>query len=239
MQTLNYLSDLRESRFGQPPPRHGLNLLWWFAHECVQIDPNGRLIALCNPANGDFGFSLFHNREGLLPYSYLPYYEVGNLHITDSLPDYVTDDDTGFLNDDSNTDRIIVLFRSHWSTSQFDRIYVTQHSDPVNFDQNHTYCIRTKLIKAIKRLSRNKFLRKTLNDSYQITIQPHCRRSQSPSAQSRPVKSELNQSQRTHSFINVVCKICCCVLLMFVLIFVVCFVYNLRQYLQNKHTYLW
>ncbi|XP_056103174.1 uncharacterized protein LOC130082352 [Rhinichthys klamathensis goyatoka] len=222
MQTLYNLSDLRESRFGQPPPRHGLNLLWWFAHECVDIDSNGRIIALCNPANRDFGFCLFHNREGLLPYSNLPYYEVGNLNTPDSLPEYVTEDDTGRSDDDSNTDRIIVSFKSHWSTPRFDRIYVTQHSDPVNFDQNHTYCIRIKLIKAIKRLSRNKFLRKTLNDSYQIIIEPCCRRSQSPSAaQSRSVKSELNQSQRSHSSINDVCEKCCYVLVMLLIIFAV------------------
>ncbi|CAM4472868.1 unnamed protein product [Leuciscus chuanchicus] len=191
MRTLNNLSDLRESRFGRPPPRHGLNLLWWFAHECVDIDSNGRMVALCNPKNGAFGFCLFHNRERLLPYSDLPYYEVGNLHITDSLPEYVTEDDTGFLDDDSNTDRIIVLFKYQWFTRRFDNIYVTKHSDQTNFDRNHTYCISSDLMKEIKELSREEFLKKTLNESYQIHYQMQCRRSQFPSAAHRIVRNTM------------------------------------------------
>ncbi len=59
--TLNDLSDLRETRFGRPRPRHGLNLLWWFAHKCVEIDSNGQMIAQCNPEYGDFDFDLFYN----------------------------------------------------------------------------------------------------------------------------------------------------------------------------------
>ncbi|XP_048052075.1 uncharacterized protein LOC125271846 [Megalobrama amblycephala] len=159
MRTLYDLSDLKESRFGQPPPRHGLILLWWFAHECVQIDSNDRMIAQCDPENGAFGFHRFYNRERLLPYTDLPYYEVGNLHITDSLPLYVTQYYTGYI-DNSNTDRIIVLFNSMWN--RFDSVYVTQHSDLVKFDQNHTYCISIKLMKDIKDLSREDFLREPI-----------------------------------------------------------------------------
>jgi len=156
MRTLNNLSDLKESKFGQPPPRHGLILLWWFVHECVEIDFNSRMVALCNPKNGAFGFHRFYNRENLLPYSNLPYYDVGNLHITDSLPEYVTVYYTGY-SDNSNKDRIIVSFNLRWN--RFDSIYVTQHSDLVNFDQNHTYCISIELMKDIKGLSREEFLR--------------------------------------------------------------------------------
>ncbi|ROL46573.1 hypothetical protein DPX16_21757 [Anabarilius grahami] len=159
MRTLYDLSDLRESRFGRPPPRHGLILLWWFAHECVLIDSNGRMIAQCNPENGAFGFHRFYNRERLLPYADLPYYEVGNLHITHSLPRYVTEKYTGH-SDNSNKDRIIVLFNSMWS--RFDSVYVTQHSDQLKFDQNHTYCISIKLMKDIKDLSREEFLREPI-----------------------------------------------------------------------------
>ncbi|KAK9981509.1 hypothetical protein ABG768_001038 [Culter alburnus] len=226
MRTLHDLSDLRESRFGQPSPRHGLNLLWWFAHECVQIDSNGRMIARCDPENGDFGFCLFHNRERLLPYSNLPYYEVGNLNTTDSLPEYVTEDYTGYL-DDSNTDRIIVLFNSRWN--RFDSVYVTQHSDPVKFDWNHTYCINpltrtiTPLMKHIRRSRRKEFLRKTLNDSCQITIEEHSRHSQFPSA-AQSVKSELNQSESSHSSTeDDSCSKCCKRLMMLLFIFAVLF----------------
>uniref|UniRef100_A0A673I7I1 Uncharacterized protein n=1 Tax=Sinocyclocheilus rhinocerous TaxID=307959 RepID=A0A673I7I1_9TELE len=165
--TLNNLSDLRESRFGQPPPRHGLNLLWWFAHDCVQIDSNGRLTAECNPTNGAFGFHQFYNRDRLLPYTYLPYYEVGNLHSTGSLPYYVTENYTGY-SDSSNTDRIIVSFDSR--RRRFENVYVTQHSDQVHFDQNHTYCISTELIKDIQDLSREAFLSGRTNGSEHISI---------------------------------------------------------------------
>ncbi|KAK9981514.1 hypothetical protein ABG768_001043 [Culter alburnus] len=159
MRTLYDLSDLKESRFGRPPPRHGLILLWWFAHECVLIDSNGRMIARCDPENGAFGFHRFYNRERLLPYTDLPYYEVGNLHNTDSLPSYVTQYYTGH-SDNSNKDRIIVLFNSMWN--RFDSVYVTQHSGQVKFDQNHTYCISIKLMKDIKDLSREDFLREPI-----------------------------------------------------------------------------
>ncbi|KAK9981515.1 hypothetical protein ABG768_001044 [Culter alburnus] len=215
MRTLYDLSDLRESRFGQPSPRHGLNLLWWFAHECVQIDSNGRMIARCDPENGDFGFRRFYNVDDLLPRTNLPYYEVGNLNNIDSLPEYVTEDYTGYL-DDSNTDRIIVLFNSRWN--RFDSVYVTQHSDPANFDWNHTYCISSDLMKDIRRSRRKEFLRKTLNKSYHITIEEHSRHSQFPSA-AQSVKSELNQSQRSHSSIIDICEKCCIVLMVLLFIF--------------------
>jgi len=206
MRTLNNLSDLRESKFGQPPPRHGLILLWWFAHECVDIDSNGRKLALCNPKNGDFGFHRFYNADKLLPESNLLYYEVGNLHTTDSLPEYVTVYDTRRLDDDSNTDRIIVLFRSNWFPQRFDWIYVTQHSDQTHFDQNHTYCISSDLMKDIKELSRKEFLMETLNESNQIHYQMHCRRSQSPSA-ARSAERKLQQGQRSRSS-SVCVKLC-------------------------------
>ncbi|XP_073698651.1 uncharacterized protein [Garra rufa] len=165
--TLNYLSDLRDTGFGQPPPRHGLNLLWWFAHECVQIDFNGRMTAECNPTNGAFGFHRFHNRDALLPYSDLLYYEVGNLNTTDSLPEYVTENYTRY-SDNSNKDRIIVSFDPR--RRRFENIYVTQHSDLVNFDQNHTYRISTELIKDIQDLSLEEFLRKPTNRSEHVSI---------------------------------------------------------------------
>ncbi len=170
VRTLKDLSDLKETRFGQPPPRHGLNLLWWFAHDCVQIDFNGRMTARCNPTNGAFGFHRFHNRDGLLPYSDLLYYEVGNLHSTDSLPDYVTENYTGYSNN-SNKDRIIVSFDPR--RRRFENIYVTQHSDQVNFDQNHTYRISAELIKEIQDLSREEFLREHTNSSEHVSIDIH------------------------------------------------------------------
>ncbi|KAK2909295.1 hypothetical protein Q8A67_005132 [Cirrhinus molitorella] len=184
VRTLSYLSDLRETGFGHPPPRHGLNLLWWFAHECVQIDFNGRLTAECNPTNGAFGFHRFHNRDGLLPYSDLLYYEVGNLNSTDSLPDYVTKNHTRYSNN-SNKDRIIVSFDPR--RRRFENIYVTQHSDQVNFDQNHTYRISAELIKDIQDLSYEEFLREPTNRSAHASIAIH------KSAQANTCPSNSNE----------------------------------------------
>uniref|UniRef100_A0A671R5Q5 Uncharacterized protein n=1 Tax=Sinocyclocheilus anshuiensis TaxID=1608454 RepID=A0A671R5Q5_9TELE len=127
MRILNNLSDLRETRFGQPCPRHGLKLLWWFAHDCVQIDSNGRMTAQCDPANGAFGFHQFYNVDGLLPKTTLPYYELGNLNTPGSLPHYVTENCTGY-SDSSNTDRNIVSFKSSWSSALMCSASFTFHS---------------------------------------------------------------------------------------------------------------
>uniref|UniRef100_A0A671LD21 Uncharacterized protein n=1 Tax=Sinocyclocheilus anshuiensis TaxID=1608454 RepID=A0A671LD21_9TELE len=170
VRTLYKLFELRETKYGQPRLRHGLNLLWWFAHDCVQIDFNGRMTAECNPTNGDFGFHRFHNRDGLLPYSDLLYYEAGNLNSIRSLPDYVTKNYTG-QSDNSNKDRIIVSFDSR--RKKFENVYVTQHSDRMRFDQNHTYRISTELIKDIQDLSREEFLREPTNCSEHIFIDIH------------------------------------------------------------------
>ncbi len=167
VRTLNKLSKLRETKYGQPPPRHGLNLLWWFANYCVQIDSNGQMIAKCNPTNRAFGFHLFHNRDGLLPYSDLLYHEVGNLSTPDSLPDYVTKRYTGH-SDSSNKDRIIVSYNSR--QRRFMNVYVTQHSDQTNFDQNHTYRISIDLLKDIQGLSRKDFLSGRTNRPEHISI---------------------------------------------------------------------
>ncbi len=70
--------------------------------------------------------------------------------------------------DNSNTDRIIVSFTSGWK--RFENIYVTQHSDQVHFDQNHTYCISIDLLKNIQDLSREEFLRGCTTRSEHISI---------------------------------------------------------------------
>ncbi|XP_018928790.2 uncharacterized protein LOC109056036 [Cyprinus carpio] len=187
VRILDNLFDLKETRFGQPHPRHGLNLLWWFAHDCVQIDSNGNMTAKCNPANGAFGFHQFFNKERLLPKIDLPYYEVGNLHNPGSLPHYVTRSYTG-QSDNSNKDRIIVSFDSRWK--RFKKIYVTQHSDQVRFDQNHTYCISIDLLRIIQGLSHNHFLREPTNGSGRVSISiPQS--VQTKTFQSRPASNEL------------------------------------------------
>ncbi len=50
---------------------------------------------------------------------------------------------------------------------------MTQHSDRVNFDQNHTYRISLDLLNDIQDLSREEFLREPTNHSEHISIDIH------------------------------------------------------------------
>ncbi len=160
VETLNELSQLRNTRFGRPWPRHGLKLLYWFANECVSFE-NNNMLSECDPADGDFGFHDFENRfdqygNKLLPDVDFPYYVVGNLNSpgAEELPDYVSEDDHTDEHN-SNTDRIIVsLDEEEW----FDKVYVTQHNDRSNYDRHATYRISRGLLMIIRRRSLEDFL---------------------------------------------------------------------------------
>ncbi|GAA6073647.1 uncharacterized protein LOC108260619 [Tachysurus ichikawai] len=160
IRTLSSLAELRSSGFGQPAPRHGLRLLYWFVENCVEVNQQNQMILLCIPSTGDFGFRIFHNREEggkghLLPdSSNLLYYELGNLSGAESLPEYVREKYTGFQ-DKSNTDRIVVSLES----GMFHSIYVTRHETRINFDHRHTFCIGPELVRTIKKMQREDFLR--------------------------------------------------------------------------------
>ncbi|XP_057187289.1 uncharacterized protein LOC130552757 isoform X1 [Triplophysa rosa] len=202
--TLANLSELRKSRFGQPYPRHGLSLLWWFANDFVDIDRNGRMFTRYNPEDGSFGFHKFHNLEGLLPHTDLTYYEVGNLsnrhHPQHAFPHAVTknyDPDVP----DSNTDRIIVSVHSSRNQVWFDKVYVTQHSDQTRFDQNRTYLIRREIIEDIRNLSAGEFLRQMKNDQHFQSLQIE------------PIQDSTHEQQRSYqSTEDECCKTCCCLI---------------------------
>ena len=161
VQTLNELSQLRKSNFGRPKPRHGLQLLFWFAHDFVRSQSN-QMAATSHPRWGEFGFHQFYNRiddddtSPLLPHQNVNYYEVGNLNegTASHLPKYVREQYTG-RQDHSNTDRIIIAIDSDWCIH---RVYVTQHSDPMNFSRDHTYRISQGLVNIISRLNLTEFL---------------------------------------------------------------------------------
>uniref|UniRef100_A0A8C8MEY8 Uncharacterized protein n=1 Tax=Oncorhynchus tshawytscha TaxID=74940 RepID=A0A8C8MEY8_ONCTS len=139
VRTLNNMVELRGSRFGRPWPRHGLKLLFWFANDYI----------------GDFGFHHFRNRrecennvcKRLLPDDGYPFYEVGNLHLTasDSMPEYVSEDNTGNI-DTSNMDRLIISMRPDMTV---DKVYVTKHEDLRSFDPVNTYRISRGLLMII------------------------------------------------------------------------------------------
>ncbi|XDV17158.1 hypothetical protein PO909_016557 [Leuciscus waleckii] len=156
METLNELAHLRDSGFGQPWPRHGLKLLYWFAKDCVSFGNGNVMLSKYDPADGDFGFHNFQNRN-----RDYPYYVVGNLNIkkypkAEKLPKYVSKDKSSDQHN-SNTDRIIV---SLYDEEEFHRVYVTQHHDRSNYDPNATYKISRGLLMIIRRMCLDEFLEK-------------------------------------------------------------------------------
>lgn len=151
IRTLNELSQLRDSDFNQPSPRHGVELLYWFS----QVDQ-------LDPTNGDFGFHKFLNRidddeDKLLPDQNLPYYEVGNLNEpgADELPRYVRPHNRHYSND-GNKDRIIVRLNH----GRIDRVYVTEHADQKNFSHSRTYRVSQGLLNQIRGMERDGFLKR-------------------------------------------------------------------------------
>ncbi|XP_016429917.1 uncharacterized protein LOC107757061 [Sinocyclocheilus rhinocerous] len=162
--TLNDLSQLKQSGFGQPKPRHGLNLLYWFAHEYIYFR-NGKIVSKYTPQAKRFGFHKFENDDNdhIVPLQNLPYYEVGNLNAggADELPDYVRAKyNQNIL--DSNKDRIIV---SQDTNGNFNSVYVTEHlkHDLKLFDSSRTYCVSQPLLQTIKNMSKEQFLQQTSN----------------------------------------------------------------------------
>lgn len=158
VRTLNELSHLQQSGFGQPRPRHGLKLLYWFVNKYVDF-VNNEMCWRYDPERRFYGFHPFENRyDGnvqLLPNTRYPYYEVGNLSKPRArrLPEYVWRDYTG-SHDDSNTDRIIVSV----DDVHFDRVYVTEHRGESDYNPHGTYRISKGLITIIQDYELEDFL---------------------------------------------------------------------------------
>ncbi|XP_074551206.1 uncharacterized protein LOC141808478 [Halichoeres trimaculatus] len=158
---------LMNSGFGRPFPRHGLQLLFWFAKNCVTCKPIKsvliiKLVSDCHPERGCYGFHLFGNIEELLPVLNLPrkkrkkqvvYYEVGNLNTetypgSEDLPPYVTQN-YGFEGD-YNTDRLIISYQV--KSRAVETVYVTKHDSDFSgsFSPDDTYEISSELIQALQ-----------------------------------------------------------------------------------------
>uniref|UniRef100_A0A6Q2Y7G7 Uncharacterized protein n=1 Tax=Esox lucius TaxID=8010 RepID=A0A6Q2Y7G7_ESOLU len=160
MKTLNEMDDLCTSGFGRPQPRHGLQLLHWFANKYVKNFTNGEVEIERNPNKKAFGFHPFYDNDQLLLDRGFPFYEVGNLGApkADELPGYVRENYTR-KNDDSNIDRIIISLQPD---KVLDRIYVTQHDHHRGaFDPQRTFRISKRLIDIISRLDLDELLKKT------------------------------------------------------------------------------
>lgn len=162
--TLNELSQLKQSGFGQPWPRHGLNLLYWFAHDYIDFS-YGEIVLRFRPQNRDFGFHKYHNsideEDPIVPIQNLPYYEVGNLNYSgaDELPDYVRANYSR-NNLDNNKDRVIVRLDVD---GRLNRVYVTEHSDPKRFDSGKTFRVSQGLLQIIKNKTRDQYLSELSN----------------------------------------------------------------------------
>uniref|UniRef100_A0A8D3ABF4 Uncharacterized protein n=1 Tax=Scophthalmus maximus TaxID=52904 RepID=A0A8D3ABF4_SCOMX len=154
---LQSVDHLMSSSFGCPFPRHGLQLLFWFANECVTCELINLVIVmkvrLLQITKCFCGFHPFGNFEELLP---VAYFEVGNLNTetcpaSANLPMYVRenyglDGNHGIY----NIDRIIISFQL--KTRVVETVFVTEH-DGVSFggfSPDRTYGISSELLRALQ-----------------------------------------------------------------------------------------
>uniref|UniRef100_A0A3B4Z9L3 Uncharacterized LOC103370026 n=1 Tax=Stegastes partitus TaxID=144197 RepID=A0A3B4Z9L3_9TELE len=143
------LDQLMDSGFGRPFPRHGLQLLFWFANDCVTCEP----VNVMKPEKGFYGFHVFGNVEELLPVSY---FEVGNLNTetypaSADLPVYVRENyglDGNY--GDHNSDRIIISYQAR--SRVVEAVYVTEHDDNAfgRFRADRTFEISCSLIRVLQ-----------------------------------------------------------------------------------------
>lgn len=154
MRRIKTISELQESGFGQPWPRLGLKLLYWFANQCISDACNDDMVLLCDPTRGDFGFHFFDNRcdghnMALLPTVKTPYFIVGNQNSRGAhmLPRNIKRFNFGQFNPKCNADRIIVNVQKK---NRFGKVYVTTQKDQSSYDPCSTFHITRTLIGLIK-----------------------------------------------------------------------------------------
>lgn len=162
------LDQLCDSGFGRPFPRHGLQLLFWFANDCVTCEPVNvmKLVSDCQPGQGFFGFHVFGNVEELLPVlnttrkrknrRQVLYFEVGNLNTetypaSADLPAYVRENyglDGNY--GDCNSDRIIISYQAR--SRLVEAVYVTEHDDDAfgRFRADRTFEVSCDLIRVLQ-----------------------------------------------------------------------------------------
>ncbi|XP_067305676.1 uncharacterized protein si:ch211-198c19.1 [Pseudorasbora parva] len=143
--TLNTEEELKETGFGNPPPRHGLALLKWYVKNCI----DNNMVALCNPVAGEFGFHVFHNSGSLLPplkdKRTYTYFTIGNLHYrhSEDLP-YEVRKYYDPHNKVSNMDRVIV--KLNMNKNKIEEIYISEHYNPLR-----TFQLAPSLIEDLRR----------------------------------------------------------------------------------------
>nr|XP_046164304.1 uncharacterized protein LOC124001515 isoform X2 [Oncorhynchus gorbuscha] len=202
---LSTIQDLKENGFGQPHPRHGLRLLYWFATECVEFNEHGNMLLQCNPKE-DFGFHYFSNIEKILPDlsgCMEQYFEVGNLtyHKAEDLPNYVREYSQSQCNKDRiisqsqcNKDRIIIR-QKQGNVQDVMATYVTEHKQGGRrgeFDAKRTHLVNPDLIRMIRDAAGlKKFLDQTKMDVIPLEFDSE------HSKRSRPDQTTWDNSVRT------------------------------------------
>ncbi|XP_029543248.2 uncharacterized protein LOC115145839 isoform X1 [Oncorhynchus nerka] len=164
---LSTIQDFKDNGFGQPPPRHGLRLLYWFATECVEFNQHGNMLLLFNPVEKDFGFHYFGNFEKILPDlkgRREHYFGVGNLTYpkAEELPNYVRE----YSQSQCNKDRIIIR-QKQGNVQDVMAIYVIEHKQGGHlgeFDAKSTRLVNPDLIRMIRDAELEKFLDQTVRE---------------------------------------------------------------------------
>ncbi|XP_048020111.1 uncharacterized protein LOC125251189 [Megalobrama amblycephala] len=154
VRKLNNIDDLRNSGYGRPRPRHGLQLIFWFAQRVVVDQNNNRFSLNFNPIEDVYGFHLFRNREVILPSlsSRQSYYSVGNLNYrhANALPEYVRRFYRNNNLPERNMDRLMISLEEN-SSYRTSRVFVTAHNRNRNdFNSLETYEIDPALILQIR-----------------------------------------------------------------------------------------
>ncbi|XP_066540185.1 uncharacterized protein si:ch211-198c19.1 [Hoplias malabaricus] len=147
LKTLNSVDELKKTGFGTPPPRHGLVLLVWYVKNCI----DNNMVALCDPAAGEYGFHQFKNQgpSRLLPplkdKKTFGYYTLGNLHYKGAtdLP-YEVKRYYDPHNPTSNMDRVLVKFNKNKNT--IEEVYISEH-----YKKTKTYLVGAPLIEELRR----------------------------------------------------------------------------------------
>uniref|UniRef100_A0A671PF67 Uncharacterized protein n=1 Tax=Sinocyclocheilus anshuiensis TaxID=1608454 RepID=A0A671PF67_9TELE len=157
VKRLNNIDDLTNTEYGKSKPRHGLQLLFWFAQQ-VNIDQNNNKILLnFYPNSGAFGFHRFGDREGILEGSeHGQYnYEVGNLNsrrypAAAALPAYVRMHYSNNHGQERNMDRLIVSL-DETTTNRIQNVFITAHiQGNLDFNSDDTYEINPDLLSQIR-----------------------------------------------------------------------------------------
>ncbi|XP_056323857.1 uncharacterized protein LOC130237073 [Danio aesculapii] len=156
VRKLNNIDELKNITYAKSAPRHGLQLLFWFAQKVLNVDQNNNLILDSNfdPTRDDFGFHKYENIEHILPSlaSWESYYSVGNLKspAANALPAYVRKYYRNTNVPERNMDRLIVSVKQN-KPNKILKVFITAHNlHKSDFNPSDTYEIDPALLLQIR-----------------------------------------------------------------------------------------